>query len=205
MLPKYLPTALYFNCQDGVPIRNCLEYLGHKQPEEGTPIQTDNTTAVGLAHDPLKQKRSKAFDMRFFWVRDRQQQKQYNVYWKPGRYNKSDYYTKHHLVAHHRNVRPYYLFDPQQPEKYYSTQVNYYAPLDDSDDDTVDTVPTTDSESDTDYSSDEETIVASNCSRQSSATGGVGEGVLKSQSHVTHITGLSSLASSATPSGHNIS
>ena len=108
-------------------------------------------------------------------------------------------------VAHHRNVRPYYVFDPQQPEKYYSTQVNYYAPLDDSDDDTVDTVPTTDSESDTDYSSDEETIVASNCSRQSSATGGVGEGVLKSQSRVTHIPGLSSLASSATLSGHNIS
>ena len=126
--------------------------------------------------------------------------KQYNVYWKPGCYNKSDYYTKHHPVAHHhRNVRPYYVFDPQQPDKYYSTQVNYYAPLDDSDDDTVDTVPTTDSESDTDYSSDEETIVASNCSRQSSATGGVGEGVLKSQSRVTHIPGLSSLASSATP------
>ena len=102
--------------------------------------------------------------MRFFWVRDRQQQKQYNVYWKPGRYNKSDYYTKHHPVAHHRNARPYYLFDPQQPEKYYSTQVNYYALLDDSDNDTVDTVPTTDSESDTDYSSDEETIAASNCS-----------------------------------------
>ena len=58
-----------------------------------------------------------------------------------------------------------------------------------------DTVPATDSESDTDYSSDEETIVASNCSRQSSATGGVSEGVLKSQSRVTHIPGLSSLAS----------
>ena len=73
-------------------------------------------------------------------------------------------------------------------------------------DDTVDTVPTTGLESDTDYYlSDEETIVASNCSRQSSATGGVGEGVLKSQSRVTHIPGLSSLASSATPSGHNIS
>ena len=148
--------ALYFNCQEGVPIRNCLEALGHKQPEAGTPIQTDNTTAVGLAHDTLKQKRSKAFDMRFFWVRDRQEQGQYNVYWKPGRYNKSDYYTKHHPVAHHRNVRPYYVFDPEQPEKYYSTKVhnNYYAPLDDSDDETIATAPETDSESDSDYDSD---------------------------------------------------
>ena len=167
--------ALYFNCQDGVPIRTCLEYLGHKQPEDGTPIQTDNTTAVGLAHDTLKQKRSKAFDMRFFWVRDRQHQKQYNVYWKPGRFNKSDYYTKHHPVAHHRNVRPYYVFDPAQSDKYYSTEVNYYAPLDDSDDDTVATVPNTDSESDTDYSSDKETIVTSNCSQHYSATEGAGE------------------------------
>ena len=128
--------------------------------------------------------------MRFFWVRDRQQQKQYNVYWRPGRFNKSDYYTKHHPVAHHQNVRPYYVFDPDQPDKYYSTEVDYYAPLGDSDDDAVGTVPTTDSESDTDFSSDEETIAASNCLNQSSVTGGAGEGVLKSQSHVTHNPGL---------------
>ena len=70
---------------------------------------------------------------------------------------------------------------------------------------TFNTVPTTDSESDTDYSSDEETIIASNCSRQSSATGGVSEGVLKLQSRGTHVPRLSFLASSATPSGHNIS
>jgi len=108
--------ALYLNYQEGVPIRNCLEYLGHPQPPEGTPIQTDNTTAVGLAHDTLKQKHSKAFDMQFFWVRDRQEQGQYNIYWKPGLFNKSDYYTKHHPIAHHQNVRPYYVFDPQQLE-----------------------------------------------------------------------------------------
>ena len=77
--------------------------------------------------------------------------------------------------------------------------------LDDSDDDTVATVPTTDSESDSDYSSDEETIVTSNCSSKSSATEGAREGVLKSQSRVTHNPGLSQLVSFATLSGHNIS
>ena len=127
------------------------------------------------------------------------------LYWKPGRFNKSDYYTKHHPVAHHRNVRPYYVFDPTQPDKYYSPEVNYYAPLDDSDDDTVATVPNTDSESDTDDSSDEETIVTSNCSQHYSVTEGAGEGVLKSQSRVTHNPGLSHLVSFATLSGHNIS
>ena len=54
---------------------------------------------------------------------------------------------------------------------------NYYAPLDDSDDETIATAPETDSESDSDYDSDAETIVASNCSPQSSDTGGAGEGV----------------------------
>ena len=102
-------------------------------------------------------------------------------------------------------MRPYYVFDPAQSDKYYSTEVNYYAPLDDSDNDTVATVPTMDSDSDSDYSSDEETIVTSNCSHQSSVTEGAGEGVLKSQSRVTHNPGLSQLASSTTLSGHNIS
>ena len=121
--------------------------------------------------------------------------------------NKSDYYTKHHPVAHHRNVRPYYVFDPEQPEKYYSTKVhnNYYAPLDDSDDETIATAPETDSESDSDYDSDAETIVASNCSPQSSDTEGAGEGVLKSQSRGIHVPGLSLLASSVTLCDHNIS
>ena len=119
--------------------------------------------------------------------------------------NKSDYYTKHHPIAHHRNVRPYHVFDPAHKDKYYSTKVNFYDPLDDSDDDTVATAPETDSESDTDYSSDEETIVASNCSHQSSATRSAGEGVLKSQSRVTRDPRLSFLASADTPRAHNIS
>ena len=84
-------------------------------------------------------------------------------------------------------------------------EVNYYAPLNDSDDETVATVPITDSESDTDYSSDEDTTVTFNCLQHSYATECAGEGVLKSQSRVTHNPGLPSLVSSATPSDHNIS
>jgi len=40
-----------------------LEELGHKQPP--TPIVTDNLTAKGIANDDIRQKRSKAIDMRF--------------------------------------------------------------------------------------------------------------------------------------------
>ena len=142
--------------------------------------------------------------MRFFWVRDRQQQGQYNVYWRRGQGNKSDYYTKHHPVAHHRNVRPYYIYDPDQPEKYYDPNVNYYDPLqEDSDDDTSATEPETDSEIENDFS-DVDTIVASNCSQQFIRPVSAGEGVSITQSRVTRAPS-SSLVSSGAHRAHNIS
>jgi hypothetical protein len=48
------------------PTQNCLEKLGHPQPQ--TPLKTDNTTAVGIANDTVKQKHSKAIDMQFYWI-----------------------------------------------------------------------------------------------------------------------------------------
>jgi len=38
--------------------------MGHKQPP--TPIQSDNTTAVGLANDTIQQTFSKGLDMRWY-------------------------------------------------------------------------------------------------------------------------------------------
>ncbi len=43
--------------------------MGYPQPP--TTILCDNTSAIGLANDTIKQKRSKAIDMRFHWIRDR--------------------------------------------------------------------------------------------------------------------------------------
>ena len=142
--------------------------------------------------------------MRFFWVCNRQEQKQYNIYWKPGKGNESDYYTKHHPVAHHRNVRPYYVFDETQPDMYNAPDVNFYAPLDKDDDgDTIMTEPETDS--DPEDESDVKTVMTSNCSHtKSMTTTSAGEGVLNSQSNGIHAPDHS-LVSSATRSGHNIS
>jgi hypothetical protein len=55
--------ALFLNGQEALPIRVTLNELGHTQP--ATPMQTDNSTAAGFANDTIKQKRSKAIDMRF--------------------------------------------------------------------------------------------------------------------------------------------
>jgi hypothetical protein len=60
--------GLFFNGQDAVPIRTTLEELNHPQPP--TPIKTDNSTASGIANNTLKQRKSRAMDMHFYWIRD---------------------------------------------------------------------------------------------------------------------------------------
>ena len=99
--------ALFNNTQLAVPIRNTLEEMGHPQPP--TPVQVDNTTTVGFANKTIRQRRSKAMDMRFYWIQDRVDQKQFHVYWRPGTSNKVDYFTKHHPALHHQAVRGDYL------------------------------------------------------------------------------------------------
>jgi hypothetical protein len=99
--------ALFLNGQDAIPLRTTLHELGHPQPP--TPMQTDNSTAAGFANDTIKQKRSKAMDMRFYWIKDRVRQKQFIIYWRPGPENLGDYHTKHHSPSHHRLMRPTYL------------------------------------------------------------------------------------------------
>jgi len=99
--------ALYYNAREACTIRTTLTEMGHEQPP--TPIQTDNEVAVGLALNTVKQRRSKAIDMRFYWIRDRIQQGHFLVYWRPGKENKADYFSKHHPAVHHIATRPTYL------------------------------------------------------------------------------------------------
>jgi hypothetical protein len=50
-------------------------------------------------------KRSKAIDMRFFWLRDRVNQNQFHLYWNKGDDNLADYFTKQHSAQHHKKMR----------------------------------------------------------------------------------------------------
>ena len=45
----------------------------------------------------------------FYWVRDRLKQNKNYVFWKPDVRNLEDYFTKQHLQAHHKDMRPIYL------------------------------------------------------------------------------------------------
>ena len=102
--------ACFLNAQEACVIRATLAYLGHAQPP--TPIQTDNQCAAGILNCTVKQKRSKAIDMRFYWLQDRIKQNQFTVNWAPGFLNMGDYFTKHHPPKHHHDIRPSYLHDP---------------------------------------------------------------------------------------------
>jgi hypothetical protein len=44
-------------------------------------METDNTTATRYSNGTIKQKRTKAMDMRFYWITDRVKQGQSHVYW----------------------------------------------------------------------------------------------------------------------------
>jgi len=121
--------ALFYNGKEACPIRIALTEMKHPQP--ATIIITDNSTASGIANETMKQKRSKAVDMRFYWIRDRVRQGQFQIYWQKGETNKADYFTKHHSQQHHQDMRSLYFHKP-------NTNHNYCACLLDENDDAND-------------------------------------------------------------------
>jgi hypothetical protein len=99
--------GLFVNLKEALVLRQTLKDLGYPQPT--TSIQTDNSTAAGLANNTIKQNKSRHIDMRYHWIRDRVVQGQFNIFWDAGSKNLADYFTKHHAPIHHRSVRPLYI------------------------------------------------------------------------------------------------
>jgi Reverse transcriptase (RNA-dependent DNA polymerase) len=100
--------ALFHNGQEAAHMRNVLREMGREQTKP-TRLTTDNSTADGFANKRTKIRRSKAMDMRFYWIQDRVEQKQFHIHWLQGESNHGDYFTKHHSPAHHMKMRPIYL------------------------------------------------------------------------------------------------
>ena len=80
-----------------------------KNKQNQPSVTTDNSTANGFANKRTKIRRSKAMDMRFYWIQDRVDQKQFRIHWLQGENNHGDYFTKHHPTSHHTKMRPIYL------------------------------------------------------------------------------------------------
>jgi hypothetical protein len=104
--------AGYLNGQDAVPIITTLTELGHSQPP--TLMQVDNTTAEGFANGTMKHKRSKAMDMRWHWIKDRTRLGQFLVYYRPGKDNLADPFTKQHTPVHIKAMKPKFVHHTKQ-------------------------------------------------------------------------------------------
>jgi hypothetical protein len=99
--------ATFLNGKEAVVVRNTLTEMGHPQP--ATPMQANNSTAIGILNGTVKQQHSRAMDMQFYWMKCRTEQGQFHAFWAPGRDNLADYFTTHHSPAHHCLMCPQYL------------------------------------------------------------------------------------------------
>ena len=69
--------VIFINSKLAVPLRQALIEMGHPYPP--TKIKTDNNTAEGIIYGIITQTRSKAINMRFYWLKCRQAQKQFKI------------------------------------------------------------------------------------------------------------------------------
>jgi hypothetical protein len=99
--------ALFINAKEALYLRCILVKMGHPQPK--TPIKTDNSTAERFINSNIQPKRTKSMDMQFKWLKDREAKDQFRFYWRSGKTNLADYFTKHHMAAFHQSVRGEFL------------------------------------------------------------------------------------------------
>jgi hypothetical protein len=69
--------ALYINCREAIPTHHTLKFMGHPQPP--TPMQTDNTNALGVVNNNII-KKLKAMDMKYPWLCNRESWGQFRLY-----------------------------------------------------------------------------------------------------------------------------
>jgi hypothetical protein len=105
--------ALYHNCQKGIMYQEIFKDMWHPQPK--TPVHCNNTTALGIANNTVKQQRSHSMEMHFFWVSEKCTQDMCKLSWHPGQENLTNYQSKHHTGAHHAAVQPWYLHMDNSP------------------------------------------------------------------------------------------
>jgi hypothetical protein len=77
------------------------EEMGYPQPV--TPVITDNSMAAGIANATVKQRRSKAIDMHYYWVSDCTHHNQFQIVRRKGKYNQADYISKLHPASYHHH------------------------------------------------------------------------------------------------------
>ena len=83
--------GLFENFQKATYTRTALAEMGHQQPP--TTVVTVNTSAKSIVNRTENQKRYRAIDIIFYWVRDRIRKKHFHIFWEEGKKNLADYVT----------------------------------------------------------------------------------------------------------------
>ena len=91
--------GLFTITKEMIPLRQALTEMGWPHPR--TPIQCDNSTAVGVANETIIPRKTKSMDMNFHWLRCRESQRQFRFFWAAGKLNLGDYPTKKHPPMYH--------------------------------------------------------------------------------------------------------
>ena len=112
--------SLFKNLQNGSWTRLICKSMGH--PQTTTEVRCDNQCAVGIANDTCKLKRSKSFDMRYHWIRDRIRQGQFSVVWKAGATNLADFFTKALPVHEHQKRMKQLVHIPIASETHFQSR-----------------------------------------------------------------------------------
>ncbi len=95
--------GLYIIAREAVYIRIILQELGHKQPP--TPLQTDNAMAMANAviNGKINPNEQKPWRCNFIGY-ETVTVNNNSGYWRPGKMNYANYWTKHHPKSHCRNI-----------------------------------------------------------------------------------------------------
>ena len=97
-------SGLFICAKAMVPLRNTLMGMGWPQPP--SPVQCNNSTAIGVTNKTMVKKMLKFIYMRLWWLRCRYSQDHFHYYWALGNQNLADYSKKHHPPLYHFSHRP---------------------------------------------------------------------------------------------------
>ena len=89
----------YYNVEEAIPIQTFIIKLNHPQP--ATSIKFDNSTFMGFTNKKINQKLSKSIYMIFYWLQNRTEQGNFQIYWRPRKGNLRYYHTKHFATSQH--------------------------------------------------------------------------------------------------------
>ena len=84
--------GIFHNTKSAIHIKIILEASDH--PQDTIHIKIDNSATETFSNSTLKEKRSKSWDMRWWWIQDKVKLMEFKVEWDGGINNYADYQKK---------------------------------------------------------------------------------------------------------------